>query len=75
MLVLSRKIGQRIVLPESGVNVVVLAVSGKRVRLGIKAPMAARVHREEVWQRICDLVAVVPDDAPMEKTTCECSAP
>ena len=52
MLVLSRKIGEEIVLPESDVSIAVLAVNGKRVRLGIRAPSSTVVHRAEVWQRI-----------------------
>jgi carbon storage regulator CsrA len=54
MLVLSRKIGQRIVLPDQGVTISVLAVGKERVRIGIVAPGGTAVHRNEVWQRICD---------------------
>ena len=56
MLVLSRKIGEGIVLPETGASISVLGVHGKRVRIGIEAPRAASVHREEVWRRIVDLI-------------------
>jgi len=56
MLVLSRKVGERIVLPETGVSISVLAIRGKRVRIGIEAPRTASVHREEVWCRIADSV-------------------
>ena len=52
MLVLSRKVGERVVLPDCGVTVEVVAVSGKRVRLGFAAPPGTRVHRTEVWNRI-----------------------
>jgi carbon storage regulator len=52
MLVLSRKIGEQIVLPESNTSITVLSVNGKRVRLGIQAPSNTTVHRAEVWQRI-----------------------
>ena len=51
MLVLSRKIGERIVIGE-GVTVMVLEVNGQRVRLGIVAPGDVPVLREEVFQRI-----------------------
>jgi len=56
MLVLSRKVGERIVLPETGVSISVLAIRGKHVRIGIEAPRTASVHREEVWCRIADAV-------------------
>jgi carbon storage regulator len=52
MLVLSRKLGERIVVPDRGLTVTVLAVKGKTVRLGISAPAETEVHREEVWRRI-----------------------
>ena len=52
MLVLSRRTGERIVLPDRGLTVTVLAVQGDRVRLGITAPAETEVHREEVWRRI-----------------------
>ena len=52
MLVLSRKIGQRIVLPDQGVTISVLAIGRQRVQIGIVAPGGTTVHRNEVWQRI-----------------------
>ena len=75
MLVLSRKIGEEIVLPESGVTIVVLGVSRKRVRLGIEAPPTATVHRAEVWQRILGLAGPHPKDPNVETVRCECSTP
>jgi carbon storage regulator len=52
MLVLTRKIGQQIVLPECGVTIEVLNVGGNRVRLGIAAPADIPVHRSEIRDRI-----------------------
>ncbi|HEV3443801.1 MAG TPA: carbon storage regulator [Gemmataceae bacterium] len=52
MLVLSRKIGERIVVPHCELAVTVIAVEGKAVRLGISAPEDIAVHREEVWQQL-----------------------
>jgi carbon storage regulator len=51
MLVLSRKVGEKIVVPACGLTITVVAVKGGRVRLGIVAPEDIRVDREEVWQR------------------------
>lgn len=48
MLVLSRKVGQEIVLPDCGVTIGVIRVVGNRVRLGIKAPREIVVRRKEI---------------------------
>lgn len=48
MLVLSRKIGEVVILPSCGVTVTVVATRGKRVRLGIVAPPNTSVRRSEV---------------------------
>ena len=53
MLVLSRKIGERILVPHCELAVTVIAVDGKTVRLGIAAPADVDVYREEVWQQLC----------------------
>lgn len=47
MLVLSRRVGQEIVLPSCGITVTVIRVSGKRVSLGVEAPAETPVHRAE----------------------------
>ncbi len=52
MLVLSRKVGEKIVLPNCEVEITVTAVRGNNVCLGFTAPPHVSVHREEVWLRI-----------------------
>ncbi len=52
MLVLSRKSGEQIVLPQCEVTLTVLGVSGSRVRIGIAAPDGTAVHRREIWDKI-----------------------
>jgi carbon storage regulator len=47
MLILSRKIGERIVIGGS-IVVTVLEGRGKRVRLGIEAPPGISIQREEL---------------------------
>lgn len=47
MLVLSRKVGERITIGD-GVVVEVVEVRGRHVRLGIVAPEDVRIWREEV---------------------------
>ena len=53
MLILSRKIGERILAPHCALAITVLAVEGKTVRLGVSAPAEVAVYREEVWRRLC----------------------
>jgi carbon storage regulator len=50
MLVLTRKVGEEIVIGNN-VRVTVLSVKGARVRIGISAPVSVRVDRREIDQR------------------------
>lgn len=54
MLVLTRKIGQTIVVPSCDLTIQVLAIQGDKIRLGFVAPRETEIHRAEVWQRITD---------------------
>ena len=49
MLVLSRRMGERIFFPSIGAHVTVLAVQGRTVRLSIDAPAEVPIWREELW--------------------------
>ncbi|MFW6169726.1 MAG: carbon storage regulator CsrA [Planctomycetota bacterium] len=49
MLVLSRKVGERIVIGDN-VTVTVVRITGGGVRLGIEAPAEMAVVREELQQ-------------------------
>lgn len=51
MLILSRKPGEKIMIGND-IVVMVLAVSGNQVRIGVEAPKEVSVHREEVQTRI-----------------------
>lgn len=52
MLVLSRKMGEKILMPAQGIVVTVLEVRGDKVRVGITAPPDVIVYRDEVWSRM-----------------------
>ena len=52
MLVLTRRVGETVIIGGDHVVVTVLNVSGENVRLGVKAPRELSVHREEVYKRI-----------------------
>jgi carbon storage regulator CsrA len=45
MLVVSRKIGERIVVPHCELSVTVLGIDGYSVRLGVTAPAEIGVYR------------------------------
>lgn len=51
MLVLSRKVNEKIMIDED-VSIVVVEVRGDKVRLGIEAPHHIPVHRREVFEAI-----------------------
>jgi carbon storage regulator len=51
MLTISRRVGERIMIGD-GVVIEVVEVSGGTVRLGITAPAAQRIYREELWERV-----------------------
>jgi carbon storage regulator len=53
MLVLSRRLGERILVPQCDLAVTVVAVDGNTVKLGITAPTEVGVYREELWRKVC----------------------
>jgi carbon storage regulator len=52
MLVLSRKLRERVLVPQCGLSITVVAVEGNTIRLGFTAPSEVGVYREEVCQQI-----------------------
>ncbi len=52
MLVLSRKLGERILVPHCELAVTVVAIDGNSVKLGITAPNDVGVYREELWRKL-----------------------
>jgi carbon storage regulator len=50
MLVLTRRIGEKIVI-DGGITVTVVAIRGDKVRLGVNAPPSVLVDRSEVHER------------------------
>lgn len=51
MLILARKIGQRIVIGGE-IEITVVDVRGDQVRLGITAPRSIAVHRKELLEQV-----------------------
>jgi carbon storage regulator len=51
MLVLSRKVGEKIIIADN-ITITVVEAKGPKVRLGIEAPRTVRVDRAEVAEAI-----------------------
>lgn len=51
MLILSRHVGERIMI-DPGIVIEVVRIDSDRVKLGITAPAEVPVWREEVWKAI-----------------------
>lgn len=51
MLILTRKVGESIMIGES-VEVKVLGLRAGQIKIGIEAPRDLEVHREEIYERI-----------------------
>lgn len=56
MLVLSRRVGEEIVI-DGQIRVKVLAIRGDRVRIGVMAPVHLTVDRQEVHDRRAEFSA------------------
>ena len=54
MLVLTRTIGERLVIGEGDSKIIVtlLDLRGNQARIGVDAPRHLPVHREEIYERI-----------------------
>jgi carbon storage regulator len=64
MLVLSRKLGEEVVIGDN-IRITVVAIHGNRVRLGITAPVSIPVRREEVSCHSDRRAAAVPTGQPV----------
>lgn len=62
MLVLSRKVGERIHIGDN-VVILIVAVDGRNVRVGIEAPKSVAVRREELPERDTPVLDPTPDRA------------
>ncbi|HZO36850.1 MAG TPA: carbon storage regulator CsrA [Solirubrobacteraceae bacterium] len=70
MLIITRKPGEKIMLGDD-IVVEVIAVSGSSVRLGIAAPRALPVYREEIWVAVKAEQAADASGAPAESAPAE----
>ena len=68
MLILSRKLGETIVI-DGHIHVTVMRVDGEVGKLGIAAPTEVPVHRKEVYEEIqrSNQAALTKQNAPLPK--------
>lgn len=62
MLVLTRKVGEKIII-DDGIVVEVLEVQGNRVRIGIQAPQGVTILRQELLEG----KGTNPDNPPRDR--------
>lgn len=48
MLVISRKVGEKIVIPGLNTEIEVVSIQGSKIRLGISAPSDVNIQRQEI---------------------------
>jgi carbon storage regulator len=60
MLVLSRRSGEEILVPQHEITFRILEIRGDQVRIGLTAPSDVRLFRGEVWARVRDGLLVGP---------------
>jgi carbon storage regulator len=51
MLILTRKLGERITIGDD-ITITLLEIKGSQVKLGIEAPKGISIHRQEIYERI-----------------------
>lgn len=68
MLVLTRKIGELIVIGDD-IKIKIVEIKGKQVRIGIEAPRNVAVNREEIYrQKTADKDSVEEEVADIPRT-------
>lgn len=68
MLILTRKIGESIIIGND-INIVILAIRGGQVKIGISAPKEISVHRDEIYRRIHDNIPLLKLNDDLDKNT------
>jgi carbon storage regulator len=67
MLVLSRKQDEKIIIGEN-IVLMIVAIQGDKVRIGIEAPRDVTIHREEIFRAIKNGATIEHTAAHSDKT-------
>jgi len=51
MLLLTRRLGESIIINDN-ITILICAIKGQQVRIGVEAPKSISIHREEIYERI-----------------------
>lgn len=72
MLILTRRVGENVIVGDD-IVISVIEVRGDAVRIGIQAPRALSVHREEVWLELkrANAQAASPSEEALGATVSE----
>ncbi len=63
MLILTRQIGQTIVIGEEGeIKISILGKQGNKVRIGVDAPIEIAVNREEIFKAKQQVQKATPEE-------------
>lgn len=65
MLILTRRIGETLMIGSDEVTVTVLGIQGSQVRLGVRAPAECIVDREEIF--LCKQQTQMANQQPKKK--------
>jgi len=52
MLLLTRNVGQEIIIGDDLIRIMLMQINGRQARLGIAAPRELEIHRLEIYEKI-----------------------
>jgi carbon storage regulator len=70
MLVLSRRVGHRIVIA-GDIEITVVQIRGSNVRLGVSAPRHVSIERDNTRKKAEEIEPEQPHGCPSEQETCD----